>query len=154
MVPGILWIGLNAKGKQKFMTTGCVSVKGGANLREEESIWSTHSDNCFLHAMANRNTAVRCAYGVHGNGSGSVLQVCVPAVVVSYGAEAVRPVNRKNEHADLNIAEDSCATFFDQQDFETLLLDPKLSTVDGHILTHLDVADLNLGEGEEQTNQP
>ena len=37
-VPGILWIGLNAIGKQQFVATGCVSAKGGANLSEEESI--------------------------------------------------------------------------------------------------------------------
>ena len=104
MVPGILWIGLNAIGKQKFMATGCVSAKGGANLSEEESIQSTHSDDCFFHATAHRNTAVRYAYGAHGNGSGSVLQICVSAVVASYGAEAVQPVNRKKERADLKTA--------------------------------------------------
>ena len=52
MVPGMLWIGLNAIGKQLFMATGCVSAKGGAILSEEESIRSTHSDDCFLHATA------------------------------------------------------------------------------------------------------
>jgi len=53
MVPGILWIGLNAMGKQQLMATGCVSAKGGANLSEEESFRSTHSDDYFLHATAN-----------------------------------------------------------------------------------------------------
>ena len=57
-----------------------------------------------------------------------MLQICVPAVVVSYGAEAVRLVNRKNERADLNIAEDSRAAFFARKDFETLLLVPNLSS--------------------------
>ena len=66
---------------------------------------------------------VRYAYGAHGNGSGSVLQICVPVVVVSYGAEAVRPVNKKNERADLSIAEDNRAAFFARKIFETLLLD-------------------------------
>ena len=145
MVSVILWIGLNARGKQQFMATGCVSVKGPANLSAEDSIQSTHSDDCFFHATADRNTAVRYAYGAHGNGSGSVSQICVPAVVSSYGAEAVRLVNRKNKLADLNNAEDSRAAFFARKDFETLLLVPNLSTVNGHILAHLDVADLNLG---------
>ena len=52
MVPGILWIALNATGKQPFVATGCVSAKRGANLSEEESIWSTHEDDCFVHATA------------------------------------------------------------------------------------------------------
>ena len=52
MVPGILWIGLNTIGKQKFMATVCVSAKSGSNLSEEESIRSTHSGDCFLHATA------------------------------------------------------------------------------------------------------
>jgi len=158
MVPGILLIGLIATGKQKFVATGCVSPKEGANLREDESIRSTHEDECFLHPTDDRNTAVRYAYGAHGNGSGigsgSVLQICVPAVVASYGAEAVRPVNRKNERADLNIAEDSRAAFFARKDFETLMLVHNLSTVDGHILAHLDVADLTLGEGGGPRDKP
>jgi len=94
------------------MATGCVSTKGGANFSQEESIQSTHSDNCFLHAIADRNTPVRYAHGAHGNGSGSVLQICVSKVVALYGAEAVRPVNRKKERADLNIPEDGRAAFF------------------------------------------
>jgi len=150
MVPGILWIELNAKGKQQFMMTG----KGGANLSEGESIQSTHSDDCFLHATANRNTAVCYTYDAHGNESGGVSQMCVPAVVASYGAEAVQPVSRKNERADLNIAEDSHAAFFARKEFETLLLVPKLSIADGHILAHLDVAKLNLGEGGGQRDKP
>ena len=121
--------------------------KGGANLSEEESIRSTHSDDCFLHATADRNTAVRYAYGAHGNGSGNVLQICVSAVVASYGAGAVRPMNRKKERAHLNIVEDSRAAFFARKDFETLLLVPNLSTVHGHILARLDIADLNLSGG-------
>ena len=147
MVPGILRIGLNAIGKQQFMATGCVSAKGGANLSEEESIQSKHSDDCFLHATADRNTAMRYAYGAHGNGSASVLQICVSAVVVSCGAKTVRLVNRKNERVDLNIAEDSRAAFFARKYFETLLLVLNLSTVHGHNLAHLDIADLNLGGG-------
>jgi len=87
---------------------------------------------------------VRYAYGGHGNKSESVLQICLSAVVVSYGAKSVRPVNRKNERADLNIAEDSRAVFYARKDFETLLLVPNLSTVHGHILAHLDIADLKL----------
>ena len=115
------------------MVTGCVSAKGGANVSEEESIRSTLSEICFLHATADRNTAVRYAYGAHGNGSGNVVQVCVPAVVASYGAQAVRPLSRKNESVNLNIAEDSCAAFFAWKDFEKLMLVQKLSTEDGHI---------------------
>jgi len=80
--------------------------------------------------------------------------MCVPAVVASYGAEAVQPVSRKNERADLNIAEDSHAAFFARKEFETLLLVPKLSTADGHILAHLDVAKLNLGGGGGQRDKP
>ena len=52
MVPGILWIGLNSKGKHQFIQTGCVSAKGATALSENESIQSTHSDDCFLHATA------------------------------------------------------------------------------------------------------
>jgi len=52
MVPGIFWIGLNAKGKYQCMQTGCVSAKGAEALIEEDSILSTHSDHCFLHATA------------------------------------------------------------------------------------------------------
>ena len=136
------------------MVTGCVSAICGAKLSEEESIRSTHSDECFLHATADRNTAVRYAYGAHGNGSGSVLQICVPAVVVSYGAKAVQPVNRKNERAHLSIAEDSRAAFFARKDSQTLLLVPNPSTVDGHILAHLDVADLHLGARGGQRDKP
>jgi len=83
-----------------------------------------------------------------------VSQICVTSVVVSYGAKAVRPVNRQNERADLNIAEDSRAAFFAWKDFETLLLVPNLSTVDGHILAHLDVADLHLGVRRGQRDKP
>jgi len=46
MVPDILWIGLNSKGKHQSMQTGCVSAKGAAALSEEEPIQSTHSDDC------------------------------------------------------------------------------------------------------------
>jgi len=87
------------------MAMGRVSVNGGANLSEEKSIQSTHSDDCFLRAAVDRNTAVRYAYDAHSNGSGSVLQLWVSAVVASYGTEAVWPVSRKSERADLNIAE-------------------------------------------------
>ena len=61
--------------------------------------------------MADRNPAVRCAYGAHGTGSGSVLQTWVPAVMSLCGADAVRHVSRKSDRADLNIAEDSRAAF-------------------------------------------
>ena len=126
-------------------------LQKGANLSEEESIRSTHSDDCFLHATADRNTAVHYAYGAHGNGSGSVLQICVSAVVASYGAEAVRPVNTKKERAELNIAEDSRATFIARKDVETFLLVPNLSTVHGHILAHLDIADLKFPTPDHKT---
>ena len=129
-------------------------LQKGANLSEEESIRSTHSDDCFLQDTADRNTAVHYAYGAHGNGSGSVLQICVSAVVASYGAEAVRPVNTKKERADLNIAEDSRAAFIARKDVETFLLVPNLSTVHGHILAHLDIADLNLSGGGRQRDKP
>jgi len=132
VVPGILWIGLNAKGKQQFMVTGCVSAEGGTNLSEEESIRSAHSEVCFLRATADRKTAVRYAYGALGNGSASVVQVCEPAVVASYGAQAVRPLSRKNESVNLNIAEDGCTAFFAWKDVEKLMLVQKLSTADGH----------------------
>jgi hypothetical protein len=154
MVPGKLWIGLNAYGKQQFMQTGCVFAKGAAALSEEESIRSTHSDDCLIHATADRNSAVRYTYGAYGIGSGSVLQILVPAVVASYGAEAVRPVSTKSERVDLNIAEDGRAAFFAQKDFETLLLVRQLSTVDGHVLAHLDVADLNLGDRLGRSTKP
>ena len=88
------------------MQTGCVFAKGAAALSEEESIRSTHSDDCLIHATADRNSAVRYTYGAYGIGSGSVLQILVPAVVASYGAEALRPVCTKSRRVDLNIAED------------------------------------------------
>jgi len=78
----------------------------------------------------------------------------VSAVVASYDAKAVRPVNRKNERADLSIAEDSRAAFFAREVFETLLLVLNLSTVHGHILAHLDIADLNLSWGGRQHDKP
>jgi len=78
----------------------------------------------------------------------------VSAVVASYGAEAVRPVNTKKERADLNIAEDSRAAFIARKDVETLLLVPNLSTVHGHILAHLDIADLNRSGGGRQRDKP
>ena len=112
------------------------------------------SDDCFLHATADRNTAVRYAYGAHGNENGSMLQIFVSAVVASYGAKEVRPVNRKKKRANLNIAEDSRAAFFARKYFETLSLVPNLSTVHGHILAHLDLADLNLGGGGRQRDKP
>jgi len=62
--------------------------------------------DCFFHATADQNTAVRYAYGAYGSGSGSVLQISVPAVVALYGAEVVRPVCTKSERVELNIAED------------------------------------------------
>jgi len=97
---------------------------------------------------------VRYAYGAYGNGIGSVLQISVPAVVASYGAEVVRPICIKSERVQLNIAEDGRVAFFARKDFETLLLVWQLSTVDGHILAHLDVADLNLGDWLEQNTKP
>jgi len=97
---------------------------------------------------------MRYAYGAHGNGSGSVLQICVSALVASYGAKAVRPVNRNKERADLNIAKDSRAAFIARKYFETLLLVQNLSTVHGHILAHLDLADLNLSGGGRQRDKP
>ena len=75
-------------------------------------------------------------------------------MVASYGAEAVQLVNRKNERADLNIAADSRAAFFAWKDVEILLLVPKQSKVDGQILAHLDVADLDLGDGGGQRDKP
>jgi len=150
MVPGILWIGLNAIGKQQFMAIGCVSAKVRANLSEEESIRSTHSDDCFLRATANRSTAERYAYGTHGNESGSVLKY----VCLQWWHHMVRRVNRKKECADLNIAGDSRAVFFARKEFETLLLVPNLSTVHGHILAHLDIADLKLSRGGRQRDKP
>jgi len=45
----------------------------------------------------------------HGNGSESVLQICVRAVVASHGVEAVRLVSKKSDYADFNIAEDNRA---------------------------------------------
>jgi len=81
MVPGMLLIGLIAKGKHQFVQTGCVSVKGAAALNEKESIQSTHANDCFLHATVDQNTTVRYAYGAYGNGSGSVLQISVPVMV-------------------------------------------------------------------------
>ena len=83
-----------------------------------------------------------------------MLQICVSAVVASYGVEAVRPVSKKSERADSNIAEDSRTAFFARKDFETLLLVQQLSCADGHILAHLDVEDLNLGEGGGQHDKP
>jgi len=136
------------------MQMGCVSSKLAASLTEEESIRSTHSDDCFLHATADRNTAVCYAYGAYGIGNGSVLQVSVPAVVASYGAEVVRPVCTKSERVELNIAEDGRAAFFARKDFETLLVVWQLSTANGHILAHLDVADLNLGDRLEGSTKP
>ena len=94
------------------------------------------------------------AYGAYGDGSGSVLQILVPAVVASYGAEAVRPVSKKSKRVDLKIAEDGRAAFFAWKDFETLLLVRQLSTVDGHILAHLDVADLNPGNRLGRSTKP
>jgi len=54
----------------------------------------------------------------------------------------------------INIAEDSHAAFFARKYFETLLLVPNLSTVHGHILAHLDIADLNLSGGGRQHDKP
>jgi len=154
MVPGILWIGLNAHGKHQFMQSGCVSANWAADLSEEESIQSTHSDDCFLHATADQNTAVRYAYGAYGNGSGSVLQISVPAVVAFYGVEAVRPVCTKNERVESNFARNGRAAFFSRKDFETLLLVQQLGTADGHILAHLDVADQKLGDRLGRSTKP
>ena len=97
---------------------------------------------------------MRYAYGAYGNGIGSVLQISVPAVVASYGAEVVRPVCTKGERVQLNIAEDGRAALFARKDFETLVLVWQLSTADGHILAHLDVADLNLGGWLERSTKP
>ena len=36
MVPGILWIGHNTKGKQQFLEEGCVSAKGEAILSDDD----------------------------------------------------------------------------------------------------------------------
>jgi len=104
--------------------------------------------------MADQTTVVHYAWSAHGNGSERVLQICVSAVVASYGAEAVRPVSKKSERDDFNIAEDSNAVFFARKDFETLLLVQQLSSADGHILAHLDVSDLYLGKGGRQRDKP
>ena len=63
-------------------------------------------------------------------------------------------MNKKNERVDLNIAEDSRAAFFARKEFDSLLLVRNLSTVDGHILAYLDVADLNLVEVGGQLDKP
>jgi len=68
----------------------------------------------------------------------------------SYGAEAVRPVNRKNERADLNIAEDSRAAFFARKFWRHYCWFPTWE----QILAHLDVANLNLSEGGEHHDKP
>ena len=83
-----------------------------------------------------------------------MLHICVSAVVVLYSVKVVRPVNRKKERADLNIAEDCVMAFFARKYFETLLFVPNLSTVHGHILAHLDIADLNLDGGGRQRDKP
>ena len=68
----------------------------------------------------------------------------------SYGAGAVRPVNRKNERADLNIAEDSRAAFFARKFWRHYCWFPTWE----QILAHLDVANLNLSEGGAQHDKP
>jgi len=140
MVPGILWIGLNATGKHSWRRG--VYLQKGEPASVKKSQFGQPIQMTASYTPQPTETLVRYAYGAHGNGSGSVLQICVPAVVVSYGAKAVQPVNRKNERAHLSIAEDSRAAFFARKDFETLLLVPNLSTVDGHILANLHVAHL------------
>ena len=83
-----------------------------------------------------------------------MLQISFPAVVASYGAEAVRPVFTKNERVELNIAQNGLTAFFARTDFETLLLVQQLSTAHGHILAHLDVAVLKLGDRLGRSTKP
>ena len=77
-----------------------------------------------------------------------VLHICVSAAVASYGAKAVRQVNRKKE-LTLSLLKMVVQLSLQGNILRLYCSLPtsELSTVHGHILAHLDIADLNLGRG-------
>jgi hypothetical protein len=140
----ILWIGLNATGAKTYLDSGFIQPKGCANLTPAESIRDTHADDCFLHASADRLTAVKYAFGRNGQGGGLVLALDRDAIAETYGADVICEVSYSTGRIKYAIDEYTKAGFYARKDFECLLQVPCLTVQDGHILQCLDINVLKL----------
>ena len=79
--PDIVWMAPNATQLAELLQHRRIRPKGLPRTRTiREAVHKSHTDDCYLHTTRDRFTAMKCAYGHKGDGSGTFIMLDLTAI--------------------------------------------------------------------------